>query len=249
MARYDFRTPRLYVDAALCPGAAIPLGAAQTNYLRNVMRLGAGDGALVFNGRDGEWHATVSGSGKRSVLLSVRERTREQTPALDLHYLFAPIKHGRLDYMAQKAVEMGASLLQPLLTQHGQITRVNLDRMKANAIEAAEQCGILNLPAIAAPIGLGQMIAKRDPERLIVFCDEDAEVKDPIAALEAHRRAPKRPLAVLVGPEGGFAEHERAALTRQPNVVRLALGPRILRADTAAVAALALVGAVLGDWH
>jgi 16S rRNA (uracil1498-N3)-methyltransferase len=249
MARYDFRTPRLYVDAALCPGTTIPLSAAQANYLRNVMRLEAGDGVLVFNGREGEWRATLSESGKRNVVLCVGERSREQSPALDLHYVFVPIKHGRLDYMVQKAVEMGASLLQPLLAQHGQVTRVNLDRMKANAIEAAEQCGILNLPAVAAPIGLDQMIAKRDPERLIIFCDEDAEVKDPIAALEAHRRAGMRPLAVLIGPEGGFAEHERAALMREPNILRLALGPRILRADTAAVAALALVGAVVGDWR
>jgi 16S rRNA (uracil1498-N3)-methyltransferase len=154
--------------------------------------------------------------------------------------------------MVQKAVEMGASRLQPVLTRHTQVTRVNLERMRANAIEASEQCGILTLPEIASPIGLEHMLTERKPERLLIFCDEEAEAKDPLAALAAARPAPGSaapPLAVLIGPEGGFAEDERASLLRAPNVVRLALGPRILRADTAAVAALALVDAVLGDWR
>jgi 16S rRNA (uracil1498-N3)-methyltransferase len=144
---------------------------------------------------------------------------------------------------------MGASRLQPVITRHAQAARVNLERMRANAIEAAEQCGILTLPEIGAPLAFDQMIAARDPSRLLVFCDEDADVKDPVAALAAARGPAPMPLAVLVGPEGGFAEDERAALLVLPNTVRLALGPRILRADTAAVAALALVGAVLGDWR
>ena len=148
--------------------------------------------------------------------------------------------------MVQKAVEMGASRLQPVLTRHGQVARVNLERMRANAIEAAEQCGILSLPEIAEPAALTRLLAGRDPARAIVFCDEDAEVANPLAALSAV--PPHSPLAVLVGPEGGFAEDERAALLKLPNVVRLALGPRILRADTAAVAALAIVQAVVGDW-
>jgi 16S rRNA (uracil1498-N3)-methyltransferase len=166
-----------------------------------------------------------------------------------LHYLFAPLKHARLDYMVQKAVELGASRLQPILTRHSQVARLNIDRMKANTIEAAEQCGILTLPEIAPAVTLDQMIEARDPARLLIFCDEDAEAADPIGALMRHRTAHARPLAVLIGPEGGFAEHERAALVGLPNVVRISLGPRILRADTAAVAALALVGAMLGDWH
>src|SRR5262249_31164536 len=145
---------------------------------------------------------------------------------------------------------MGAARLLPVLTRHTQVTRVNLDRMRANAIEAAEQCGILTLPEIAAPVSLERMLAEREAERLLVFCDEDAEVKDPLAALAAVRPATAPPpLAVLIGPEGGFAEDERSALLRAPNVIRLALGPRILRADTAAVAALTLVAAVLGDWR
>jgi 16S rRNA (uracil1498-N3)-methyltransferase len=149
--------------------------------------------------------------------------------------------------MVQKAVELGVSRLQPVLTRHAQVARVNLDRMRANAVEAAEQCGILTLPEVAEPVTLDRMIAERDPARMLVFCDEDAEVKDPIAALSAVR--PSEALAVLIGPEGGFAEDERAALVALPNVLRLALGPRILRADTAAVAALALVNAAVGDWR
>jgi 16S rRNA (uracil1498-N3)-methyltransferase len=249
MPRYDFRTPRLYVDAPLRSGAEPAIGAAQTHYLRNVLRLKSGDQVLVFNGREGEWRATLGGLRKRAVSLAILERTRAQTSPLDLHYLFAPLKHARLDYMVQKAVELGVSRLQPILTRHSQVARVNIDRMKANAIEAAEQCGILTLPEIAPAVTLDQMSAARDPRRLLIFCDEDAEVADPIAALMPHRTAGARPLAVLVGPEGGFAEHERAALVGLPNVVRISLGPRILRADTAAVAALALVGAMLGDWH
>jgi 16S rRNA (uracil1498-N3)-methyltransferase len=247
--RYDFRSPRLYVERPLEAGTVLTLDAAQANYLGNVLRLKAGNAVLVFNGRDGEWRATLAGA-KRKLALMIGERTRAQTPALDLHYLFAPLKHARLDYMAQKAVEMGASRLQPVLTRHAQVARVNLERMRANAIEAAEQCGILTLPEIGAPLAFERMVATRDPARLLVFCDEDAEVKDPVAALAAARTAnAPMPLAVLIGPEGGFAAEERAALLGLSNTVRLALGPRILRADTAAVAALALVGAVLGDWR
>jgi len=250
MARYDFRSPRLFVADPLTAGATVTLDGSQANYLRNVLRLDAGAGVLLFNGRDGEWHATVAEIGKRALALKTDRLTRAQPRPLDLHYLFAPLKHARLDYMVQKAVEMGASRLQPVLTRHTQVARVNLERMRANAIEAAEQCGILTIPDIAEPLALERLIAARDPARLLVFCDEDAEIKDPVATLATARRHEGEPaLAVLIGPEGGFAEDERAALLRAPNVVRLALGPRILRADTAAVAALALVNTVLGDWR
>jgi 16S rRNA (uracil1498-N3)-methyltransferase len=252
MPRYDFRSPRLYVAAPLTPGATLSLDGSQANYLRNVLRLTAGAPVLVFNGHEGEWRATLADGGRRSLSLVVEERTRAQTAALDLHFLFAPLKHARLDYMVQKAVELGASRLAPVLTRHAQVARVNLERMRANAIEAAEQCGILTLPDIAAPVAFDRLVAEREASRLLVFCDEDAEVKDPVAALTAARTragAGSMPLAVLVGPEGGFSDDERAALLRLPNMVRLALGPRILRADTAAVAALALAGAVLGDWR
>lgn len=252
MARYDFRFPRLFVEATLAQGAAVSLAAPQANYLINVLRLKPGAQILVFNGRDGEWRAELGAARKKTAPLIVAERVREQTAPGDLHYLFSPLKHARLDYMVQKAVEMGVSRLQPVMMRHTQAERVNLERMRANAIEAAEQCGILTLPDIAAPVTLDAFVRDWVPERLLVFCDEDAEVKDPVAALSAAQgtRAvgPLR-VTLLIGPEGGFAEDERAALLELANVVRLALGPRILRADTAAVAALALVQAVLGDWR
>jgi len=249
MARYDYRSPRLFVAAALAPGAMLTLDRRQTHYLRNVLRLKSEDPVLVFNGKDGEWRATLSDAGRRTAALAVHERARAQTVPCDLHYFFAPLKHERLDYMVQKAIELGVSRLVPVITRHVQVTRVNLERMRANAIEAAEQCGILNIAEIADPLTFDQMITSRDLKRLLVFCDEDAESKDPVTALAAQFANGARPLSVLIGPEGGFSDAERTALLRLPNVVRLSLGPRILRADTAAVAALALVQGVLGDWR
>ena len=245
MPDYDFRSPRLFVEASLGHGATVSLGAAQAHYLVNVLRLKTGDHVLAFNGRDGEWR-TMLEAKKRAASLRAELQTRPQTSPADLHYLFAPLKSARLDYMVQKAVEMGVSRLQPVLTRHGQVARVNLERMRANAIEAAEQCGILSLPEIAGPVDLTSLVAGYDPARCLVFCDEDAEIANPVAALQCI--APRAPIAVLIGPEGGFAEAERVALLKLPNVVRVALGPRILRADTAAVAALAVVQAVIGDW-
>jgi len=246
MPGYDFHTTRLYVDAPLKEGIVVALDRGQTHYLITVLRLTAGQRILAFNGRDGEWDATIEG-GKRAAALRVGRLMREQTASGDLHYLFVPLKSARLDYMVQKAVEMGVSRLQPVLTRHGQIGRVNLDRMRANAIEAAEQCGVLALPDIMPPATLPDVLAAWRPDRHLVFCDEAAATTDPLLALAAVR--PGSPLAVLIGPEGGFAEEERAALLELPNVIRLALGPRILRADTAAVAALALVQAAIGDWR
>jgi 16S rRNA (uracil1498-N3)-methyltransferase len=244
MPQHDFRSPRLFVEAPLAPGADVALDPAQAHYVGNVLRLATGARVLVFNGRDGEWSAVLTVL-RRGAALAVDAMTRAQTEAADLHYLFVPLKAARLDYMVQKAVEMGASRLQPVLTRHGQVARVNVARMRANAIEAAEQCGILTLPDVGEPLALMQLIAGWDSRRRIIFCDENAEVGSPVAALGGLVRGP---LAVLIGPEGGFAEDERASLLKLPNVIRLSLGPRILRADTAAVAALALVQAVIGDW-
>lgn len=244
MPRYDFRTPRLYLEAPLAEGGDVTLERDQANYLVNVLRLRRGDGVLLFNGHDGEWQGELAGEGRKSASVRVGLRTRAQPEANDLHVLFAPLKHARLDYLVQKAVEMGASRLQPVLTRHTQVARVNLERMRANVIEAAQQCGVLAVPEVTGPAAFEAAID--DVNRLLVFCDEDADVKDPVAALQAAPRG--LPLAVLIGPEGGFAEDERALLLKRANVVRLSLGPRILRADTAAVAALALVQAVLGDW-
>ena len=246
MARYDFRSPRLFVDQPLLPRGAVALDRPQAHYLRDVLRLAPGDGVLVFNGRDGEWHGTLETNGKRALAVRLGVRTRRQDGGPDLHYLFAPLKRARLDYMVQKAVEMGVARLAPVLTRHTQAERVNAERMRANAIEAAEQCGVLRLPDIAAPVALADALAALAPERVLIFCDEDAPIADPAAALAAAAGASA--LAVLVGPEGGFAEEERAMLLARHHIVRLALGPRILRADTAALAALAIWQSVAGDW-
>jgi len=247
MTLYDFRAPRLFVDAPLAAGATVVLARDQSNYLGNVLRLAAGATVLVFNGRDGEWRAAISGR-KRADTLEILNPVRPQDHLRDLAYVFAPLKHARLDYMVQKAVEMGASRLQPVMTRFTQAARVNVDRMRANVVEAAEQCGILTLSSVAEPVSLDKFLTQREPQRLLVFCDEAAEQAGPLPALE--RAGTKgQGIDVLVGPEGGFAEEERSLLLRQPSILRLSLGPRILRADTAAVAALALVQAALGDWR
>ena len=245
MPSHDFRKPRLFVDTALESGVTVALERDQSNYLGNVLRLKAGDSILVFNGSDGEWLASITGR-KRPDGLEIESRTRPQDRLPELAYVFAPLKHARLDYMVQKAVEMGVSSLQPVLTRFTQVARVNSERMRANVIEAAEQCGILGIAEVAEPVAFDRFLGHRKPERLLVFCDEAADVANPLSVLQGDK--PTGGIDVLIGPEGGFAEEERAVLLRQPNTLRLSLGPRILRADTAGVAALALVQAALGDW-
>ena len=247
MASYDFRAPRLFLDAPLEAGGRVALDRAQANYLLNVLRLKGGDDVLVFNGREGEWRARLAEAGRKAVELALAERTRPQTVSPDLLYCFAPLKAARLDYMVQKAVEMGVGRLKPVFTRRTQAARVNLERMRANAIEAAEQCGVLSIPAVEPDEDFATALGRLEPERLVVFCDEDAPVANPVAALGQTGAAEK--LAVIVGPEGGFDDVERSLVLGLPRVVRLSLGPRILRADTAAVAVLALVQAVLGDWR
>ena len=246
MSQLDFRQPRLFVDAALAAGETVALERSQSNYLGNVLRLSQGDTILVFNGRDGEWQASITGR-KRSDSLKIVTQTRPQDCLPDLAYVFAPLKHARLDYVVQKAVEMGASSLQPVVTRFTQVARVNGERMRANVIEAAEQCGILSLATVSEPVALDRYLSQRNAQRLLVFCDEAADTSNPLKALRSGLAALDG-IDVLVGPEGGFAEEERDILLRQPRALRLSLGPRILRADTAAVAALALVQATLGDW-
>jgi len=246
MPELDFRKPRLFVDAPLTAGETVALERSQSNYLGNVLRLSSGDTILVFNGRDGEWRASIAGR-KRPDSLTIVVQTRPQDRLPDLAYVFAPLKHARLDYMVQKAVEMGASSLQPVLTRFTQVGRVNGERMRANVVEAAEQCGILSLATVEEPVPLDRYLSQREVKRLLVFCDEAADTANPLQALQGGLPA-SGGIDVLIGPEGGFAEEERASLLRQPQTLRLSLGPRVLRADTAAVAALALVQAALGDW-
>jgi 16S rRNA (uracil1498-N3)-methyltransferase len=245
MPQHDFSSPRLFVKDDLSSGVVVHLEKPAQNYVSNVLRLRQGDVVLVFNGRDGEFAARLDGEAKRLVL-RLESRTREQTPKPALRWLFAPLKHARLDYMVQKAVEMGVGSLEPVMTRRTQVARVNLERMRANVIEAAEQCGVLAVPSVHAERPLMRVLDDIGPATHLVFCDEAAEVADPLAALFA---IPEGEVALLIGPEGGFDEAERRALLALPGVSRLALGPRILRADTAAVAALALVQAARGDWR
>jgi 16S rRNA (uracil1498-N3)-methyltransferase len=260
MPRYDFAAQRLFVDAPLAAGAAIEIDREQANYLLNVLRLGENDGILVFNGADGEWLARIAPTGRKSARLVVERNVRPQdrpgqNGASELHYLFAPLKHARLDYMIQKAVEMGAARLQPVLTRRTQAQRVNLERMRANAIEAAEQCGIMTIPQIDDTITLERLLRDWPADRRLVFCDEDAPVAEPFTALtqafasQSPAEDSRPAVAVIVGPEGGFDDAERKALAEVPGAVSISLGPRVLRADTAAVAALAIVQAAIGDWR
>ncbi len=250
MTAHDFTSIRLFLRSTrFVAGSTVSLDRNQANYLVNVLRLSDGAGIRVFNGRDGEWRAILRGGGRKSWSLEIGEPLRAQPPHPDLHYLFAPLKQARLDYMVQKAVEMGAGRLRPVLTQHGQVSKVNLERMESNAIEAAEQCGLLTIPAIDEPIALRHLLetwSGREDGRRLIFCDEGEARADPLSILSGVASAP---LAVLIGPEGGFSVEERQLLRSRPFVIALPLGPRILRADTAAVAALALVQSALGDWR
>jgi 16S rRNA (uracil1498-N3)-methyltransferase len=244
--RANFRMQRLFVDASLSPGAAVEASSDQYNYLANVLRMTDGAEILVFNGRDGEWKASLSFPTRKRILLTPTEQTRPQPAPSDLHYLFAPLKVGRLDYLVQKAVEMGAGVLQPVMTQHVQGKITNLDKLRANAVEAAEQCGILAIPEVAEPVKLFDLLDNWPQERRIIFCDEGDAGQNPLPLLS---KIEEKQLALLVGPEGGFSEEERTRLSGLDFVTAIPLGPRILRADTAAVAAMAVIQAAVGDWN
>lgn len=225
--------------------ADIRLGPDAANYLINVLRMKVGGGVLVFNGRDGEWQARISGVEKKGVRLVVEMQVRPQTGGPDIDFLFAPLKHARLDFLVQRATEMGVKRLRPVFTRYTVADRVKGERMRANVIEAAEQCGVLRVPDVAEPEKLADVLTAWDGARPLIFCDEAAEHTNPIETL---KRIAPGPVAVLVGPEGGFSPQERERLAGLPYVVRVSLGPRIMRADTAGIAILALVNAVLGDW-
>jgi len=243
--RANYTLKRLFVTDDLAAGGAFDLAAEQSHYLANVLRMAEGAQLLVFNGRDGEWLARVIAKTKKAVRLEAVEATRPQPAPCDLVYCFAPLKVGRLDYLVQKAVEMGAGVLQPVITQHTQLAKIGTDRLRANAIEAAEQCGILAIPEVREPQRFEKVLAGWDKERRLIFCDESAETNNPLPALQAIRESK---LGLLIGPEGGFSDEERKQLRAMPFVTAIPLGPRILRADTAAVAALAVIQATVGDW-
>ena len=241
---------RLFVETDLAAGSAVPLDEAQAHYLRQVMRRTDGAELLLFNGRDGEWRATLATSGKKAASAEILERTREQTAEPDVWLCFAPIKRARIDYVAEKATELGASVLQPVLTRHTIVDRVNVERLRANAVEAAEQTERLSVPEVRAPMDLGRLLDGWPAERRLLMCDETGggpPIADALSQLDESGRA--APWAILIGPEGGFAEIELAAVRRIGNVVSVGLGPRILRADTAALAALACWQALVGDWR
>jgi len=238
-------TARLFVDQELKAGAEISLSPEQSHYLANVLRIAAGDGVHIFNGRDGEYLAHVAQVLKRAVILRCEVLRSDAKPPPDIDYLFAPLKHQRLDYLVQKATELGAKRLRPVITSRTIAERVNLGRMHANVVEAAEQCNLVYVPEVLEPQSLNHVIREWDMARALIYCDEVAKQADPLLALQKL----KLPAAILVGPEGGFTIEERSMLTALTFVTAVSLGPRIMRADTAAVAVLALVQAVLGDWH
>lgn len=246
MPRPNQSVQRLYCETDLTAQALISLGESQAHYLRSVVRMSIGDAVLVFNGRDGEWLAEITELGKKRAALVLQNQTRLQDEAGDIMLLLAPIKRDRLDYLAQKATEMGASHLLPVITKRTQNSKLNIERLQANAIEAAEQCNLLHVPQIDAPRRLDQILADWPSDRSIIFCDEHADLEQGLSDLQ-HLKGQK--IAILIGPEGGFDEAERAGLLARKDTVAVSLGPRILRADTALVAALALVQSQIGDWR
>ena len=244
--RANFRLQRLFTGAALSAGAEIDADENQFHYLAHVLRAEPDTDILLFNGRDGEWKARIAFPTRKKIRFLLAEQTRPQPPLPDLHYLFAPLKVGRMDYLVQKAVEMGAGLLQPVMTQHTQGKAGSLDKIRANVMEAAEQCGILAVPEVAEPKRLQDLLDGWPDDRRIIYCDEGDAGQNPLPVLSSVRETK---LALLVGPEGGFSEEERQRLRALPFVTAIPLGPRILRADTAAVAALAVLQATIGDWR
>ena len=234
--------PRLFVRTPLAQGARVELDAAQANYLGNVMRLGPGAELLLFDGISGEWLARIADAGRKRMTLEVERRTRDAEAVPDVWLAFAPVKRTQTDWLVEKATELGAARLIPVITQRTIVDRVKLDRLEAISIEAAEQCGRTRLPEIAEPVKLDAFLKRRDPARTLYFADENGGAAPAVAFAPA-------PALILTGPEGGFTDSERAAISAAPNSIAISLGPRILRAETAALAALASYMALTGEWR
>lgn len=250
--------PRLYLDADLAAGTHLPLDKDQAHYLLTVMRRKAGDRVRVFNGQDGEWQAEIVEAGRRNATLAIGEQTRPQVSVPDLAVYFAPVKKARTDFIVEKATELGARSITPVMTARTIADRVKVERMEAISREAAEQTERLDLPQIGPPVSLTTLIGSWDGNRTLIFCDEGGDEAEkpwggqagraqPIA--DALKSAVEGPVAILIGPEGGFAPEERALLRAESFVLPVTLGPRILRADTAVVAAMTVWQALKGDWR
>jgi len=239
---------RLFVDSPLAQGAKIATTAAQAHYLIHVMRARAGASLLLFNGKDGEWRARIGEIARKGVVLACEEMTEPQAEPPDLWLAFTPIKKTPADYVAQKATELGVRALAPVITRRTVVRRVNIERMYANAVEAAEQSGRHSVPDVREPVSLEALLEGWPPTRRLVFCDEAGDAAPMADALKGAREPPS-PWGVLTGPEGGFDPAERTLIRRHPFVIPVSLGPRIVRADTAALAALAVWQALLGDWR
>lgn len=246
MPRTHAALPRLYVEPDLGGGIELNLGKEQSLYLAAVLRKVVGDEVVLFNGRDGAWLTRLTSDSKKSVTLEMIEQIAPQTPPSTLWYGFAPLKTERLDYVVQKATEMGAGVIQPVITKYTQVSRLKHERLVANAVEAAEQCEVLSVPEVLAETPLDRLLDGWKGERRLIFADEGEGSSSPVESLRSLR---DQPIGLLIGPEGGFAPEERAKLRALPFVVPISLGPRILRADTAAVAALAVIQATIGDWR
>lgn len=234
--------PRLFVTTRLSEGARVELDAGQANYLGNVLRMKEGAELLLFDGASGEWLARIAGAGKKRMTLTIERRTREAEAIPDVWLAFAPVKRGQIDWLVEKATELGVARLLPVTTQRTIVERLNLERLRAHIIEAAEQCGRTRLPELAEPAALARFLDQRDPARTLYFADEAGG--EPAASAFKPGAA-----TILTGPEGGFTEEERTAVRAAPNAHPISLGPRILRAETAALAALAAYMTVAGDWR
>jgi 16S rRNA (uracil1498-N3)-methyltransferase len=249
MPRTHASLPRLYIEPDLAEAAEIALGKEQSLYLAAVLRKAVGDEVVLFNGRDGAWRSRLTSNAKKSVILATVEQVAAQTPVAELWYGFAPLKTERLDYVVQKVTEMGVGTIAPVLTKFTQVNRLKHEKLVANAIEAAEQCEVLSVPVVSPEITLANLLAGWNAthgDRKLIVADESAASASPVEQIAALRG---NPIGLLIGPEGGFSDEERAQLRAQPFVVAVSLGPRILRADTAAVAALAVIQATIGDWR